>query len=215
MGLSILHSSQKLTLGGNDVKGRMASRRGRYCVSEMKRLKYLSEQSGLAGWWWEGFRAWRWSSVKRCCSLGRTGITQFQEEPRSRVVLVSVSMGHLGMEREWANVRQKGMPLAYTVQFSSVQPLSRVWFFATPWIVACQASLSITNSRSLLKLMSIESVMPSNHLILCRPLLLLPSISPSIRVFSHESVLCIQVAKVLEFQLQHQSFQWIFRTDFF
>ena len=67
---------------------------------------------------------------------------------------------------------------------SSVQPLSRVQLFATPWITACQASLSITNSRSSPKLLSIESVMPSSHLILCRPLLLLPPIPPSIRVFS-------------------------------
>ena len=73
--------------------------------------------------------------------------------------------------------------------FSSVQSLSRVRLFATPWIAACQASLSITNSRNLLKLISIESVMPSSHLILCRPLLLLPPIPPSIRVFSNESVL--------------------------
>ena len=72
--------------------------------------------------------------------------------------------------------------------FSSVQLLSRVRFFVTPWTAAHQASLSITNSQSLLKPMSIESVMPSNHLILCRPLLLLPSIFPSIRVFSNESV---------------------------
>ena len=75
-----------------------------------------------------------------------------------------------------------------TYQIShSVQSLSRVWLFATPWTAARQASLSITNSRSLLKLMSIESVMPSSHLILCCPLLLLPSIPPSIRVFSNES----------------------------
>ena len=67
--------------------------------------------------------------------------------------------------------------------FVVVQSLSRVWLFATPWTAACQASLSITNSWSLLKLMSIESVMPSNHLILCHPLLLLPSLFPSIRVF--------------------------------
>ena len=70
--------------------------------------------------------------------------------------------------------------------FSSVQSFSRVRLFVTPWIAACQASLSITNSRSLLKLMSIELVMPSNHLILCCPFLLLPSIFPSIRVFSNE-----------------------------
>ena len=77
-------------------------------------------------------------------------------------------------------------------QFSSVQSLSRVRFFATPWTTACQTSLSITNSWSLIKLVSIELVMPSNHLILCCPLLLPPSIFPSIRVFSNESVLCIR-----------------------
>ena len=71
----------------------------------------------------------------------------------------------------------------------SVQSLSRVWLFATLWIAARQASLSITNSQSSLKLLSIESVMPSSHLILCRPLLLLPPILPSIRVFSNESTL--------------------------
>ena len=73
-------------------------------------------------------------------------------------------------------------------QFSSVQSVSHVWLFATPWVTARQASLSITNSWSLLKLMSIESVMPSSHLILCRPLLL-PPIPPSIKVFSNESTL--------------------------
>ena len=80
-------------------------------------------------------------------------------------------------------------------QESSVQWLSCVWIFATPWTAACQASLSITNSQSLLELMSIELVMPSNHLILCCPLLLLPSILPSIRVFSNESVLHIRWPK--------------------
>ena len=78
-----------------------------------------------------------------------------------------------------------------TCSVSSVQSLSCVWLFVTPWIAACQTSLSITNSQSLLKLMSIELVMPSNHLILCHPLLFLPSIFPSIRVFSTESVLHI------------------------
>ena len=79
-----------------------------------------------------------------------------------------------------------------SVQFSSVQSLSHVRLFATPWIAACQASLSITNSRSSLRLMSIESVMPSSNLILCHPLLLLPPIPPSIRVFSNESTLCMR-----------------------
>ena len=73
----------------------------------------------------------------------------------------------------------------------SVQLLSRVQLFVTPWTAGCQASLSITSSQSLLKLMSTESVMSSNHLILCHPLLLLPSMFPSIMVFSNESVLCI------------------------
>ena len=78
-----------------------------------------------------------------------------------------------------------------SIEYSSVQWLSCVWLFVTPWIAAGQASLSITNSRSLPNLMSIELVMPSSHLILCRPLLLLPSIFPSIRVFSNESTLCV------------------------
>ena len=77
-------------------------------------------------------------------------------------------------------------------QFSSVQSLSHVWLFVTPWTAACQASPSITNLRSLLKLMSIELVMPSNHLFLCLPLYLPPSIFPSIRVFCNESLLCIR-----------------------
>ena len=84
-------------------------------------------------------------------------------------------------------------------RFGSVQSLSRVRLFATAWTAACQASLSITNSQSLLKLMFIESVMPSNHLILCRPLLLLPSIFPSIRVFSNESALPIRWPKYWSF----------------
>ena len=83
----------------------------------------------------------------------------------------------------------------------SVQSLSRIPLFATPWTVALQASLSITNSRSILKLMSITSVMPSNHLILCHPLLLPPSVFPSIRVFSSESVLCIRWPKYWSFSL--------------
>ena len=88
-------------------------------------------------------------------------------------------------------------------QFSSVQSLSCVRLFATPWAAAHQASLSITNSWSSPKLMSIESVMPSNHLILCRPLLLLPSIFPSIRVFSNESARSTQ-------KPVHECLQWLY-----
>ena len=87
------------------------------------------------------------------------------------------------------------------MRISSVQLLSRVRLFVTPWTAARQASLSITNSRSLLKLMSIDSVMPSNHLILCRSLLLPPSIFPSIRVFSNESVLPIRWPKYWSFSI--------------
>ena len=85
------------------------------------------------------------------------------------------------------------------VQFSSVQLLSCVWLFVTPWTAGRQASLSITNSRSTPKSMSIESVIPSNHLILCCPLLLLPSIFPNIRVFSNESALRIRWPKYWNF----------------
>ena len=111
-----------------------------------------------------------------------------------------------------------------SAHFSSVQLLSHVWLFATPWTAACQASLSITNSRSPPKPMSIESVLPSNHLILYRPLLLLPSIFPSIRVFSNESALHIRWPKYWSFSFnislsnhntclnkeQHQPLLWAY-----
>ena len=89
--------------------------------------------------------------------------------------------------------------VTWKLQFSSVQLLSHVLLFVTPWTAACQASLSITNSQSPPKPMSIESVMPSNHLILCHPLLLLPSIFPSISVFSNESALRIRWPKYWSF----------------
>ena len=100
------------------------------------------------------------------------------------------------------------LKLSSSVQFSSVA--SRVWLFVTPWIVARQASLSITNSRSLLKLMSIESVMPSSHLIICRPLLLLPSIPPSSRVFSNESTLLLRWPKywIFSFSISPNTQDW-------
>ena len=89
--------------------------------------------------------------------------------------------------------------LSSHIQFSSVQSLSCVQLFSTPWIAAHQASLSITNSWSSLRVMSIESVMPSSHLILCHPLLLLPPVPPSIRVFSNESTLHIRWLKYWSF----------------
>ena len=110
-------------------------------------------------------------------------------------------------EREWVYVHvgaiisavQQKLTHYTATQFSSVQSLSRVRLFVTPWTAACQVSLSITNSQSLPKLMSIESVMPSNHLILCCPLLLLPSIFPNMSVFSNKSVLYIRWPKYWSF----------------
>ena len=100
---------------------------------------------------------------------------------------------------EWSTQYIKHIPSSGILQFSSVQSLSRVRLFATPWIAARQASLSINNSQSSLKLMSIESVMPSSHLILCCPLLLLPPIPSSIRVFSSESTLHMRWPKYWSF----------------
>ena len=97
----------------------------------------------------------------------------------------------------WTNALNKSW-----ISNAVVQLLSHVQPFATPWTAACQASLSFTIFRSLLKLMSIELAMPSNHLVLCHPLLLLPSIFPSIRVFSNESVLCIRWSKYWSFSFR-------------
>ena len=123
---------------------------------------------------------------------------------------------HIGWRRPWKHIRNISPPSPFYLyqdknfkmapmriiinnQFSSVQSLSRVWLFATPWIAAHQASLSITISWSSLRLMSIESVMPSSHLILGCPLLLLPPTSPSIRVFSNESTLRVRCPKYWSF----------------
>ena len=114
--------------------------------------------------------------------------------------------------RHWTIQSQANNSYLWTVMFSSVQSLSRVWLFATPWTAAFQASLSITNFWSLPKFMSIESVMPSNHIILLSPSL------PAFNLSQHQGLFKWlssphQVAKILEFQLQHQSFQWTLRTD--
>ena len=106
------------------------------------------------------------------------------------------------ISRENCNFRSEfAINVIYLIshQFSLVQSLICVWLFVTPWIAACQASLSIINSQSLPKLMSIESLMPSSHLIICRPLLLLPPIPPSIRVFSNESTLRMSWPKYWSF----------------
>ena len=105
-------------------------------------------------------------------------------------------------------------PTKYYKATVIVQSLSCVWLFGTPWTAACQDPLSSAISQSLLRFMSIELVMLSNHLILCHPLLLLPSIFSSIRVFSNETALRIRWPKSWSFSFKHQSFQWIFRVHF-
>ena len=130
--------------------------------------------------------------------------TPWAEDPRGLQSLGSQKVGH-----DWSNLGWipalvlfifYHMDSSYSWPLnSSVKSLSHVRLFVTPWTAACQSSLSITNSQSLLKLRSIESVMPSNHLILCHPLLLLPSILPSIRVFSKESVPHIRWLKYWSF----------------
>ena len=109
-------------------------------------------------------------------------------------------------ETGWENLSVLILRYLLTFQFSSVQSLSHVRLFATPWAVAHQASLSIINYQGLLKLMSIELVMPSDDLILCHPLLLLPSIFPSIRVLSNESVLLIRWPKYWSFSFNQDWF---------
>ena len=128
-----------------------------------------------------------------------------------RICLIKVA-------RPWT-FRSFLLQISLRQSFVVAQSRSPIQLFATPWTAAHQASLSFTVSQSLLKFMSIESVMLSKHLILCCPLLLLPSALPSIGVFPNESALCIQckyfgASSTSELQLQHQSFQWIFKTDF-
>ena len=132
-------------------------------------------------------RTWDWSSIShmviymfQCYSLKSSHPCLFPQSPKSVLyICVSFAVSHIGSSFS-------------SIQFSSFQLLSRVWLFVTSWITARPASLSITNSQSSLRLTSIESVMPSSHLILCRPLLLLPPIPRSIRVFSNESTLCMR-----------------------
>ena len=130
--------------------------------------------------------------IKRCLLLGRKAMINLGSTLKSRDITMLTKVHII-----------KAMVFSVVIS-QSVQSLNRVWLFATPWTAACQVSLAITNPQSLLKLISTELLMLSNHLILCFPLLLLPSISPSIRVSSH------QVPKILAIQFQHHSFQWIF-----
>ena len=163
------------------------------------------------------FHSTRTAKIANVCMLSQFSHVQLFVTPWAIACQAPLSMGYSRQEC-WSGLPCSPLedlpdPCLLQLLHCSVQSLSHVWLFATPWTAACQAFLSITNSRSPPKPMSIESVMPSSHLILCRPLLLLPSIFHIIRVFSNESALLIKVVKVLEFQLQHQSLQWTPRTD--
>ena len=134
------------------------------------------------------------------CSSPGSSVHGISEAKIQEWVAVSFSKGS-SPPSDRTHVSCIGRQILYqwATKFSSVQSLSRVRLFATPWITACQASLSNTNFQSSIKLMSIKSVMPSSHLILCRPLLLLPSTPPSIRVFSNESTLHMRWPKYWSF----------------
>ena len=148
------------------------------CVLRKRQHRYwifsTDKISWNAGFEWVGEREGNW--------LGQTIDTRYLSSLKTSQILIDIALRILSRQ-------QQSIPcfphlfVQDTFQFSSVQWLSHVRLFATPWITARQASLSITNSRNSLKLMSIESMMPSNHLILCHPLLLLPPMPPSIRVF--------------------------------
>ena len=128
-----------------------------------------------------------------CWTLSTTSLQKHRISEDNEVVL---SLGSLARHPYLSLCCLTVYSREHSLKFSSVQSLNRIWLFATPWIAARQASLSITNSQSLLKLMPIESVMPSNHLILCHPFLFQPSVFHSIRVFSNESALCIRCQNI-------------------
>ena len=156
---------------------------------------------------------WVWISSRGWWKTGKPGILQSMGSQRVGTNQVTKHFTEYSTVTGYKINTQKYLAFLYTnnevserevlmnlFPLSSVQSLSPVWFFATPWTAACQASLSITNSRSLFKLMSIKSLMPSNHH--CHPRLLPPSIFPIIRVFSNESALCIQRTKYWRFSFR-------------
>ena len=163
-------------------------------------------------------RKWAWSLFLLCsqiCLQIQTSICFSSHSPSHQLMepksywfvntkLIVSSAKHFDYKVKHGHTQS--MSSQNYASFSQFSSVAQSCLFVTPWTAACQASSSITNSRSLLKLMSIESVMPSNHLILCCPLLLLPSIFPSIRVFSNESILCIRSPKYWSFSFNISPF---------
>ena len=158
-----------------------------------------------------------WRAVIHGVAMSWTHLSNWAELNWTEQKIINHNIHHLKVNFKKLRV-SKTWQGHHRIYFSSVQSLSRVWLFLTPWTAACQASLSSTNSQSSLKLKSIESVMPSNYLILCCPLLLLPSIFPSIGVFSNESVLHIRWPKYWSFSFSiilSNEYSWLisFRID--
>jgi len=160
---------------------------------------YLWEEAEISRIWATAFSLVFWQCLGTV--MAPPGVSFHLLIQDQGLVLSAILVPLILMGLCWAmSFFQKLCPAPFPpITVSSVQLLSRVWLFATPWTTAHQVSLCVTNSQSLLKLMSIESVMPFNHLILCHPLLLLPSIFPRIRVFSNESVLRIRWPKYWSF----------------
>ena len=153
---------------------------------------------------------WRNSMMENICN-SKARFPFLSVPVKAEWLITLMSAFSMGKILEWKKKWKKN-PKISCPQFNSVQFLSRVQLFATPWIAAGQASLSITNFQSLPKLMPIESVMPSSYLILCRPLLLLLSTFPASGSFPMSQLFAS--GEVLELQLQHQSFQWTPKIDF-
>ena len=180
------------SLGGNPSTHRRHSSLP-WCGGFCKALLIASNYGGLLFDW----SPWWLMLQKRISSILGARIERWRVKMFKKLFVskISICVGAIFT----TDIDSFASGIFFTVLFSSVQSVSRVWLFATPWIAACQASLSITNSWRSLKLMSIESVMASSHLILCRPLFLLPPIPPSIRVFSNESTLHMRWPKYWSF----------------
>ena len=167
-----------------------------------REISNRTHKNVIIGIW---YRLWKWCRYTVWVGEGSGNPLQYSclEISMARGAWQTTNHGSQKLRRDWVtntHIQYESWNKAVCGhQFSSVHSLSCVWLFATPWIAARQASLSITNSRSSPRLTSIESVMPSSHLILCRPLVLLPPIPPSIRVFSNESTLRIRWPKYWSF----------------